>query len=105
MRGPSFDRLHRRHFIIAEPWQSRDLSPGNGAVPCNLLVYQILDIAQLLRSECCTREIERQLLRADKASLLHRIGRNDLVQRPMEQMRNGVMPLYGIAPRCVNGNT
>ena len=52
----------------------RNLRPGHRGVFRDPLIHQLLDRAELLFRERCTREIECQLVRPDVAPLLSRPG-------------------------------
>jgi hypothetical protein len=45
-------------------------------------------------------EIERQLVRPDERTFLRSLLAGDFVQRPVQKMRDGVMPLNCIATRA-----
>ena len=62
----------------------------------------LLDVADLRRRERLVIEIESQLIRSDIGSLLRRVLADDLVQCPMEQMRDRVVALDRTAPRSVH---
>ena len=60
-----------------------------------------------MSATCCGRErraveVEGQLLRADEGALLRGVLAHDLVQRPVEQVRDGVVALDGVAARGVH---
>ncbi len=67
--------------------------PRDGRVLRDLFVHQLFHVAHLLLREGGTGEIEGQLLRPDVAAFLRRVAADDFVQRPMQQMRHGVMAL------------
>ena len=46
-------------------------------------------------------EVEGQLVRADEGALLRGFLADDFVQRPVQQVRDGVVPLDGAAARAV----
>ena len=48
-------------------------------------------------------EIEREFVRANERAFLRRLLADDFVQRPMEQMRDGVMALDGRAAFGIDG--
>src|ERR1035438_571965 len=79
------------------------LGPGDGGVFKDALVDEALDVGHLLRRERRAAEVEGELLRADVRALLCGVGADDFVQRPVEQVRDGVVPLDGLAAGAGNG--
>ena len=62
-------------------------------------VDEFLDVGDLLRRERRAVEIEGQLVRPDEGTFLRRFLAHDFMQRPVQQMRDGVVALDGIAAR------
>ena len=83
----------------------RNFGPRNRRVLRNFFVHQFFHFALLLRCERRARKIERQFVRANVASLLRRIARDNFVQRPMQQMGNCVMPLNRTTSLDIDRNT
>ena len=81
--------------VIAAHLAVRRLSPAHDGVVDDALVDQLLDVGQLLRRQRRAVEIKRQLIRADMGTLLRGVRAGDLVQRPVEKMRDRVVALYG----------
>ena len=80
-----------------------DLGPGDGRVFQDALVDEALDVGHLLRRERRAAEVEGELLGADVGALLRGVGADDLVQGPVEQVRDGVVALDGLAAGAVHG--
>jgi hypothetical protein len=60
-----------------------------------------------MSATCCGRErlrveVERELVRPDERTFLRRLFAHDLVQRPVQQMRDGVVALDGVAAWTIN---
>ena len=87
------EKLH--HFGTTAHIGVINLAPSNGCILEDFLVNQAFDSGDLLGSERRTAEIEGQFVRADIAAFLHRLTTHDLVQSPVEQMRDSVMTLDG----------
>ena len=99
--------LHHAHLLavfVAEKLHhvgaSADLGVGNylpthRRVAENTLVDQLFDLGHLLRSKRRTAEVEGQLVRTNITALLHRLGSDHFVQRPMQKVRHRVMTLDG----------
>ena len=80
-----------------------DLGPGHGGVFEDALVDEALDVGHLLRRERRAAEVEGELVGADVGALLRGVPADDLVQRPVQQMRDGVVALDGLAAGAVHG--
>ena len=80
----------------------RNFRPRNRRVLRDFVVHQFFHVAHLLFRQRGAREIERQLLRSDVTPFLRRLATNDFVQRPMQQMRDRVMPLDRRAARAID---
>ena len=65
-------------------------------------VDEFLDVGDLLRRERCAVEIEGQFVRPDERTFLRSVLAHDLVQRPVQQMRDGVVALDGVPAGLVN---
>ena len=76
--------------------------PRHAGVFDDAFVDEFLDVRDLLRRERRAVEIEGQLVRADEGAFLRGFLADDLVQRPVQQMRDGVMALDGIATTLVH---
>ena len=66
-------------------------------------VDNFFDVGHLRRRQRRAVEIEGQLVRSDKRTLLRRVATHHLVQRPVQQMRDGVMALNRGAAGFFNG--
>src|SRR5438132_3901581 len=80
----------------------RNFCPRNRSILSDLFVHQLFYIALLLRRERCAREVERQFVRPDVTALLCCIPRDNFMQRPVEQMRPGVVTFDDAPPRGVD---
>ncbi len=79
-----------------------NFGPRNRRVLRDLLVHHFLEITHLLLRQRRARKIERQLLRSHVASLLHRLATNEFVQRPVQNMCDGMVSLDRAATRRIN---
>ena len=75
-----------------------DFGPAHAGVFEDAFVDELLDVGDLLRRERRAVEVEGQLVRADEGTFLRRLLAHDFVQRPVQQVRDGVMALDGVAP-------
>ena len=79
-----------------------NFDPAHGGVFEDAFVDELLDIGDLRSGERAAVEVEGQLVRTDVGTFLRRILADDIVQRPMKKMRDGVVALDGEAARLVN---
>ena len=94
------EELH--HVLAVLHVGVRDFRPRDAGVFEDAFVDELLDVGDLRGRERRAVEIEGQLVRPDERTFLRRLLARDFVQRPMQQMRDRVMPLDGVATSFVN---
>lgn len=90
-------------FLRSLIWVVLRFDPCHGRIFHNTLVHEPFDIGDLLGCQGGTAEIEGQFIGSDVRTLLNGIGTDHLVQRPVEQMGDGVMSLDGKTTRAIDG--
>ena len=78
----------------------RDFGPRDAGVFEDAFVDELLDVGDLRGRERRAVEVEGQLVRADEGAFLRSLLARDFVQRPVEQMRDGVVALDSGAASC-----
>ena len=91
------DVLARLHVGVG------NFGPAHAGVFEDALVDEFLDVGDLVRRERAAVEVEGQLFRPDVGAFLRGVLAHDFVQRPVEQVRNGMVALDGVAARLVHG--
>ena len=81
-----------------------DFAPRHGVVGEDALVDELLDVGQLARRERRAVEVEGQLRRVDRGTLLRGFLGDDLMERPVQDVRDRVVALDGIAAGLVDGD-
>ena len=79
-----------------------NFAPGNGIVGDDAFVHESLDVAELLRGERGAVEVEGELVRRDAGALLRGVLADDFMQRPMQNVRDGVVALDGVTTRGID---
>ena len=77
-------------------------APRNGIVGDDALVHEALDVGELLRGERGAVEVEGKLVRRDAGAFLCGVLADDLVQRPVQDVRDGVVALDGMTTRRID---
>ena len=95
------EELH--HVLAVLHVGVRDFGPRDAGVFEDAFVDELLDVGDLRGRERGAVEVEGQLVRADEGTFLRGFLAHDFVQRPVEQMRDGVVALDGIATRLLDG--
>ncbi len=70
-------------------------SPGNDVVGDDAFVDEFFDVGQLRSGQSGAVEVKGELVRRDVAAFLRGVLADDLVQRPMQDVRDGVVTLDG----------
>ena len=76
--------------------------PGYRLVGEDALVDEALNVGKLTRRECLAIEVEGKLGRVDGGALLRGVGGDDFMQRPVENVRNRMVALDGVAAGLVD---
>ena len=80
----------------------RNFKPRDRRVFEDAFVDEFLDIGDLLRRERRAVEIEGQFVRADERAFLRSFLAHDFMQRPVQQMRDRMVALDGVAAGSIN---
>lgn len=83
----------------------RHLAPGNDVVGHDALVDEFFDVGELPGGQSGAVEVEGELVRRDVGAFLRGVLADDLVQGPMQDVRDGVVSLDGVTTRGIDGHT
>ena len=78
--------------------------PGNDVVGHDALVDEFFDVGELRGGQSGAVEVEGELVRRDVGAFLRGVLADDLVQRPMQDVRDGVVALDGVTACGIDGH-
>ena len=81
-----------------------DFAPRHGVIGEDALVDELLDVGQLARSERRAVEVEGQLRGVDRGTLLGGFLGDDFMERPVQDVRDRMVALDGVAAGLVDGD-
>ena len=82
----------------------RHLAPGNDVVGDDALVDEFFDVGELRGGQSGAVEVKGELVRRDVGAFLRGVLADDLMQRPMQDVRDGVMALNGVTTCGIDGH-
>ena len=80
-----------------------DFGPGDAGIFEDAFVDEAFDVGELRGRQHGAVEVEGELVGADEGAFLRGLVADDFVQGPVEQMRDGVVALDGVAAGAIHG--
>ena len=82
----------------------RHFSPGNDVVGDDAFVDEFFYVGELRGGQSGAVEVKGELVRRDVGAFLRGVMADDLVQGPMQDVRDGVVSLDGVTTRRIDGH-